>query len=368
MKLPSARTESGIAVIIVMMVILVLGILAGGFAYSMKVENKLAQNSGFDTDMEWLGHSGIELARYVLLETLNVPTEQWDALNQKWAGGPMGTNEVLETVSLENNQLGPGFFSIKIIDLDRKLNINTITEGSIPLLQQALTLVGADPGDIPTITDSFLDWIDIDENPHLSGTESADYIARPNPGYAPYVAKNGPIDDLSELLLIRGITPAIYFGPSEPGIGMLAHPRMPQPMPFLNPAPGTGSVGLVDLFTPLSSGSININTAPPQVLQLIPGIDPSLAQAIVTTRSGLDGVEGTEDDVPFRGPGDLMHVPGMPPGIMQQATGMFITRSMMFEVLVDAHIGQYRRQFVGVLRRNNNPGARDIQILLFHAR
>jgi len=318
--------------------------------------------------MEWLGRSGVELARYVLTEELNVPTEPWDSLNQKWAGGPMGTNEVLETVSLENNELGPGVFSIKIIDLERKVNINLINEMSVTILQQALNLVGADPGDISTISDSFLDWIDVDEHPHLSGTESADYVARPNLGYAPYVSKNGPIDDLSELLLIRGVTPEIYFGPTGPGIGLLAGPRRPQAMAFLNmPPPGMGSpVGLVDLFTPISTGMININTASAQVLQLIPGIDPTLAQSIVSTRAGLDGVEGTEDDMPFRTPGELMNVPGMPPGAIQQASGTFVTRSSTFEVVVDCHVGQYRRQYIGVLRRI--PGNRDVQTLLFHAR
>ena len=365
MRIAAAKGLRGIAMIIVMIVIVVLGILAGGFAYSMKVETKLAQNSGYDGDLEWMGRSGVELGRYILTEELNVPNEPWDSLNQKWAGGPMGTNEVLETVSLENNELGPGVFSIKIIDLERKVNINLINEISIPVLQQALNLVGADPADMSTICDSFLDWMDVDENPHLSGSESADYIARPNPGYAPYMAKNGPIDDLSELLLIRGITPEIFFGPSGPGLGLVARPR-PSAMPFLN-APQTGApVGLVDLFTPLSSGMININTASAQVLQLIPGIDSSLAQSIVATRAGLDGVDGTEDDMPFRTPGELMHVPGMPPGAIQQATGTFVTRSLTFEVLVDARVGQYRRQYVGVLRRN--PGNRDVQILLFHSR
>jgi hypothetical protein len=110
---------------------------------------------------------------------------------------------------------------------------------------------------------------------------------------------------------------------------------------------------------------INVNTASAQVLQLVPGIDPSLAQAIIMTRSGLDGMDGTDDDTPFRTPMELGHVPGMPPFVVQQAVGMFTTRSFTFEVLVDARIGQYRRQFVGVLRRNPaNP--RDVQTLFFH--
>jgi general secretion pathway protein K len=358
------RQTTGIAMIIVMIVIVVLGVLAGGFAYSMKVETKLAQNSGSEGDLEWLGRSGVELARYILVQEMNVPSEPWDSLNQKWAHGPKGTNEVLETVSLDDNELGPGTFSIKIIDLERKVNINLINEVNIPILQQALNLVGADPADISTISDSFLDWIDIDENPHLNGSESADYMARPNPGFAPYVCKNGPIDDLSELLLIRGITPEIYFGPSE--AGAVRSPRSrPPTLGIVNPAQNGPPVGLVDLFTPISTGMVNINTASAQVLQLIPGIDPSLAQAIIMTRSGLDGVDGTDDDTPFRTPMELSHVPGMPPFVVQQAVGMFTTRSFTFEVLVDARIGQYRRQFVGVLRRNQaNP--RDVQTLFFH--
>jgi general secretion pathway protein K len=366
MRIKQNSQENGIAIIIVMIVIVVLGVLVGGFSYSMKVETKLAQNSGFEGDLEWLGRSGVELARYILVQELNVPTEPWDSLNQKWAGGPMGTNDILNTVSLENNELGPGVFSIKIIDLERKVNINLVNELTIFMLQQALHLSGADPTDVSTISDSFLDWIDLDEHPHMSGSESADYMARPNPGFAPYIAKNGPIDDLSELLLIKGVTPEIYFGSSEAGMSMMSRPRMPAAMTFLNPPPGASGVGLVELFTPISSGMINLNTASAQVLQLVPGIDPSLAQAIITTRSGLDGQDGTEDDMPFRTPGDLMNVPGMPPAVIQMAAGSFVTRSLTFEVLVDARVGQYRRQYVGVLRRN--PALRDAQVLLFHAR
>ena len=47
MKIIPQRRLDGIAMIIVMIVLLVLGVLAAGFAYSMKVETRLAQNSGF---------------------------------------------------------------------------------------------------------------------------------------------------------------------------------------------------------------------------------------------------------------------------------------------------------------------------------
>src|SRR5687768_8482616 len=101
--------QSGIALIIVMIVIVVLAVLAGGFAYSMKVETRLARNSSFDSDMENLGRSGVELARYVLAMHLRIPLQgAYTALNQKWANGPATTNELLVSIDLDNNPLGPG--------------------------------------------------------------------------------------------------------------------------------------------------------------------------------------------------------------------------------------------------------------------
>ena len=111
---------------------------------------------------------------------------------------------------------------------------------------------------------------------------------------------------------------------------------------------------------------ININTASAQVLQLVAGIDPTLAQSIISTRAGLDGIDGTEDDMPFRTPAELARVPGIPPMVLQQSAALFTTRSMTFEVTVDAHVGQYHRQYVGVLRRN--PATRDVLTLLFFPR
>ena len=342
-----------------MLVIIVLGILAGGFAYSMRVETKLAANTRFETDLEWLGRSGVEFARYVLVQHMNVPHEPWDSLNQKWAGGPLGTNEALASISLENNTLGLGTFSVKIIDLERRFNINTIGEGNTYVLRQALASCGVNPEEISVITDSFLDWIDINEQPHLSGTESNDYISNPNPGFAPYVAKNGPIDDLAEMLLIRGVTPEIYWGAAGrnqmPSFGSTSSSGFAR-------EPATG--GLASLFTTISSGRININTAPPQVLLLVPGLDPALVQGIITARAGLDGLEGTEDDVHFQNPGELVNVPGMTPQFVAQLQNIFTTRSFTFEVHVEAKIDHYKRRFVALLIRNQgNP--RDVQTLSF---
>src|SRR6266542_4991079 len=124
MKFQTRASSAGIALIIVMIVIIVLGILAGGFAYSMKVETTLARRANVDPDLEWLGRSGVEFARYILAQP--VPNEPFDALNQKWAGGPGSytANNLpygavphpLSQISLENNPPAAVHLSIKITD------------------------------------------------------------------------------------------------------------------------------------------------------------------------------------------------------------------------------------------------------------
>lgn len=356
------RHNRGIALIIVMTIILFLAVMAGGFALSMKVETKLARNQDEETDLIWLGYSGVELAKYVLGQQASITTENYDALNQKWAGGVGVTNEALADITLENNPLGPGFFSVKIIDQERKFNINA---ADTIILQQAMILLGIDAADSPTIIDSIMDWRDPDNISHSSNGAENDYYLSLSP---PYYAKNGPIDDMSELLLVKGITPELY-GASDLATGMYseslktAGSSEPPSDGNLFGAEDMFASGLKGLFCCVSGPQINLNTAPSMVLQLIPGIDPNIADEIIRLRSGPDGVQGNEDDVPFKGPGEIINVPGINRQFAGQMSRYFTIRSTTFEVQVDAAVGNYHRRYVAMLKRNS---ARDIQVLYFH--
>ena len=360
MKISVSTTRPrGIALIIVMITIFSLSVLAAIFAASMKIETKLAQNADHEEQLLWLGRSGVELARYVLSQQMKVSSEPYDALNQIWAGGPGGigeSNSPLAGISLDNYRVGDGSVSVKIVDLERKLNINTANAAA---LQQALTLIGVGADSISVISDSILDWIDPDDNPHLAGAES-DYYQSLSP---PYYAKNAPIDDLSELLLVRGIAdhPEIYWGGSatnhmpaafQQKLGLVNSPNQAPVYPF----------GLKDIFTPISAGYININTADANVLQMIPGVDEAIAQNIIKMRDGPDGVEGTVDDTPFTGVNQLVAA-GLDPQLAGQLTRICTTRSATFEVHVTARIGDYHREFVALLCRHS---ATDIQVLSFY--
>lgn len=357
--LRSSARQRGIALIIVLIAILVLALLAGGFARSMKVETKLARNASYETELEWMGRSAVELARYALGQQLLITSEPYDSLNQKWAGGPGGigtTNSPLADLQLENVEVGNGRFSVKIVDMERKFNVNLANE---LMLQQALIVMGVDAAEAPTVVNAILDWIDRDDLTRVSGAET-DYYQAFNP---PYVAKNGPVDDMAELLLVKGVTPELFWGPACTNHSLAAFQTKAGQFDWAKTLP-TFSAGLVDFFTPLSSGKLNINTASTTVLQMVPGIDVNTAAEIVRLRAGLDGMDGTDDDTPLRNPGELVNV-GLNRQIVQELFRFCDVRSRTFEVRVDAEISGYKRQFVAVLGRNS---VRDIQILSFYWR
>ena len=60
-------TSGCIAVIVALVAVTVLTLLAGAFAYAMKIETRLAANSNNDEQMLWLGRAGVELARGALV-------------------------------------------------------------------------------------------------------------------------------------------------------------------------------------------------------------------------------------------------------------------------------------------------------------
>jgi len=363
MKIYTRHHSDGMALIMVMCAIFVLTAMAATFALSMKVETKLWQNANSEQHLLWLGRSGVEYARYILSQELNIPNQSYDSLNQKWAGGSGSlaeSNSVLSSVSLDNYPVGEGTVSIKIIDLERKVNINTANyPANSQMIIQALTLMGVDANDISVVSDSISDWIDSDDLPRVAGAES-DYYQ----GLAvPYYAKNAPIDDLSELLLVKGIwdQPAIYWG----GAATNHAPAQFQHKLGLGTAPGQipdYPFGLTNIFTPFSTGKININTADENVLQMIPGVDNVIAENIIKLRAGPDGVDGTEDDIPFQNVGQLAAA-GLNPQSASQAAAVCTVRSSTFEVHVTAQISGYKREYVAILARNS---ATDIQVLSFY--
>jgi len=93
-------------------------------------------------------------------------------------------------------------------DESTRLNLNVLLILDKQVPGSGRTLLMALPGMTQDVADAILDWLDPDDTPRDSGAE-VDYYSGLSPPYAP---KNGPVDTVEELLLVRGVTPALLFG------------------------------------------------------------------------------------------------------------------------------------------------------------
>src|SRR5207245_6965872 len=117
-----------------------------------------------------------------------------------------------------------------ITDEDALLNITTPPPDRFDRLLLTLA-IEKENRDI--IVDSVQDWRDPNEEHRANGAESDDYYLKLP---IPYRSRNANIESITELLQIRGITPAIYNGSKD-------------------------RLGLASLVTARSAGTVNMNTA-----------------------------------------------------------------------------------------------------------
>jgi general secretion pathway protein K len=338
MKISISRKDRAFAVIIALVAVTVLTILAGAFAYAMKVETKLAANTNDDEEFYWIGRGGVERACW----QLSFEGGPFTSLHQYWnhgEGDGPETNSPLAGESMDGIPIGQGTVSLTIEEQEMKININT---ASAPLLQQVLTTQGADADAISVVSDSVLDWISPGDAPRPAGAKS-DYYLGLTP---PYYCKNGPIDNLDELQLIKGVTRDMYNGGNSSG----ATTPFPEHQLGFGHAPGQEPVytfGLKDVFTPYSSGKINLLTASENVLELIPGIDTAGAQAIVSERESTSETGGE-----IRTVQQLLAAAGIDPQVVGQVMNFVDIRGNTYEVHARVTIGQLTHEYTAVVFRN----------------
>ncbi|MBX3731970.1 MAG: general secretion pathway protein GspK [Verrucomicrobiae bacterium] len=345
------RSRRGVALIIVLLTLFTLGVMAGIFSYAMKVETRLAANTTSGTELEWLGRSGVEVAKWILVQQeTQVPSERgYNALNQFWAGGPGPVDSVdnpFAGMSLNQIPVGEGIVSLEIVDQERWMNINSVYRNPA-LMDQALSMAGADATDASVISAAILDWVDRDDIPQAAnGAERDYYLSLPQP----IEAKNGVIDDLRELLQVRGVTPAIFWGPSWT-ISVMGGGDVAAALTAGGDDLAAGA-GLSELFCAVSTGRINVNTAPEPVLRLLLGGNASRAREVVRMR----------EELPARDAGDMARLlGGVGPGA-GTIGGQLTVQSFTFAVRVTAQLGAARETFLALISR---AGSREYQTLLF---
>ena len=146
----------------------------------------------------------------------------------------------------------------------------------------------------PELIDSYKDWIDQDGIPLQNGGETEDYYATLD---KPYSAKNGPLDTVRELLLIKGFSEPILKG------GVL-NPGDPETQWIFV------SNGLERVLSVVGDGKVNVNAVGYDqdgvlLLMTLPGIDELVAQIILEERANEAAASSDSDDTLFKSVDDF---------------------------------------------------------------
>jgi general secretion pathway protein K len=160
--------------------------------------------------------------------------------------------------------------------------------------RKELKLELKDDSEPQAIINSLKDWMDSGDDDAITGLSGAEtsYYQDKEP---PYPSRNGPLTDLDEILLVKGITPELYYGTSQvPGIAryLTVH--------GMAPGEGTG-------FS--FPGRINLTTAElPVLFALLPAENRDLVETIDELRRDIASGKQTVD---LKSPNWLNQVPGL---------------------------------------------------------
>lgn len=210
--------RSGFLLVIVLVTLVIVTLGAYTFTALMQVEEEAALLAIRQVQSKYLADSGVDYLRLFLANDPATIVEKggiWDNAGT-FQGIPVGIDPADPRQQGRFTVISPGMdedgnpegFRFGLMDESNRLNVNTLVfaDGSMPGGGRQLLM--SLPNMTESIADAILDWVDGDEEEREYGCEAGYYTGQ-NP---PYSTKNGPVDSLDELLLVRGVTPQLLFG------------------------------------------------------------------------------------------------------------------------------------------------------------
>lgn len=261
--------ESGVVLVALLWVFIALSAIVLSFARESRVEVTAIRNAQSLEKAYYIARAGLSETIYRLAhQRLSTPIQQL-GLQQEPTPLDLGRIE---------GEFGGGHFHVEIRDESGKVDLNRVQEEQLRTLVLA---TGIPSEDADIITDSIMDWRD-EDNAHRANGAEDEYYQTLTP---PYMPKNGTIDAIEEILLIRGVTPEYFYGKHE-----------------VTDDGFTFKYGLSHYLTVYSNrNQVNVNFAPLPVLLSIPGMTPEAAERILEKRL----------TAPFQSPNEISNeIPG----------------------------------------------------------
>ncbi len=266
----------------ILLMVLVL-ILVMSFMLTRFVERTHAEIQG---EGYYVERARLRLHAWSMMEVAVATLADVKAINGALHAPAQGWGDILDYTKVE---LPEGLnVQFEFIDESAKLNINNLDEGSLLLLFDQM---GFDLDISQTLTNTFLDWIDSDDQARIDGAESFEYSID-GMDMSP---SNQPIESLEELYSVIGFR-ELFF--DENGL------------------PNDLFQQLSEVVTYHEVSRLNANSANQLALMSLAGLGEDQAYIIQEHLSGLDGELGTEDDNYFADNQELQDVVGdLPRGI-----------------------------------------------------
>lgn len=287
----NTNNNRGAILIVVIWILVILTLLGTALSRRSSVDLSLAKYSVDKLKSRYLALAGFQysLAR-IMEDSRDKDSQGSDTLFQCGVHLEGETlQEVFESVPARNGSFTVGYRSADpgvdsgmvfgFRDEERRLNLNGLDPQNYRIFQELLMILDVDPQTAQTIAASTVDWQDADQEalkpPYGEEGDGYQRLAKP------YLCKNRPLDHVSELLLVKGMTPEIFDKVKD----------------------------FVTVF-PKRAGrlTVNFNTAPLEVLQALgrsvagpqtnttPDDADGMARKIVDFRAGGDGSPMTGDD------------------------------------------------------------------------
>ena len=313
------NNNRGMALLMTVLIISLILVVTLRFNTSVRSSLTNASNLQDSVALNYMAKSVFNAARAVL--SVDAAENNVDTLHEDWAN-------LVGATQYFSYFFSRGQGGINIIDHSGRLQVNSLImrkeDGWGVNEEQKKVWINLlnteefelDEDEVAGVVEAVIDWIDEDDEARgFGGAEASYYQGLENP-YAP---RNGPMEFIEELLLVRGITPELYNGSEEfPGLATLVTPHG-------------------------RDGKININTADPFVLgALSEEIEPDMVDGLLTYRDF--------EDSDLSNPQWYRGAPAFPSEIIIPPTLITISSSH-FEILAEVVMEKMRKKVRGMIAR-----------------
>lgn len=337
-----AGSNRGVVLIVTLTMIVLMVVVVFEVKRRVDVGIDAAQFFQDRVQLSHMASSGINIGRAVLINDRE--SNGTDSIQEGWAD-PENLASIVSGFPFENGEV-----RIVITDVLGRIQVNALVnypeskafnEAQRVLWYQLLQLINfrqevEDDFQPVSIINSVKDWLDYGDDEAITGLDGAesDYYENLIP---PYACHNGPIIDINELALVKGVPPEVFYA-------------------------AEASYGLSDCVTPFGMvateqgngytfpGKINISTAPFFVLSaLLPLEDAHLGAELYAYREEISNGNYVND---LSDTNWYKRAPGCEE--LEIDPGLITTQSDFFEIAATAIINDSRFTRTVVVHREQD--------------